>query len=203
MALLLDHTLSNPVDKSTDPKRLAWCFLVRLAARRLHESNLLEYSSNAFEITSSIAIHHLSCYLAKLALNTLSNLNIPFIFLEYIGNKREFIFPKKTPKKISGKVPYRFVTSRTQKPVPLRYGNDQTFQLYLIKYQVSDFITFMTHFRIIVNGLQPPEIIDLHSETEQRIVELLTKVLPHHHPLDIPCFRAFASFEPKDVSNDY
>ncbi|GFT47336.1 c-Maf-inducing protein [Trichonephila clavipes] len=36
------------------------------------------------------------------------------IFLELIGNKREFIFPKKTPKKISGKVPYRFVTqSRT------------------------------------------------------------------------------------------
>ncbi|GFU58529.1 hypothetical protein TNCV_4894611 [Trichonephila clavipes] len=61
----------------------------------------------------------------------------------------------------------------------------------------------MTHFRIIVNGLQPPEIIDLHTDSEKRIVELLTKVLPHHHPLDIPCFRAFASFEPKDVSSDY
>ncbi|GFW77422.1 uncharacterized protein TNCV_2498151 [Trichonephila clavipes] len=46
----------------------------------------------------------------------------------------------------------------------------------------------------------------LHSsitDTEKRIVELLTKVLLHHHPLDIPCFRAFASFEPKDVSSDY
>ncbi|GFT65448.1 hypothetical protein TNCV_1902221 [Trichonephila clavipes] len=32
---------------------------------------------------------------------------------------------------------------------------------------------------------------------------LLTKVLPPHHPLDIACFRAFASFEPKDVSSDY
>ncbi|GFT07449.1 hypothetical protein TNCV_3789271 [Trichonephila clavipes] len=83
---------------------------------------------------------------------------------------------------------------------------DQTFQLYLIKYQgvhLSDFITFMTQFRIIVNGLQPPEIIDLHTDPEQRIVELLTKVLPHHHPLDIPRVRAFASFEPKDVSSDY
>ncbi|GFU15857.1 hypothetical protein TNCV_2367981 [Trichonephila clavipes] len=83
---------------------------------------------------------------------------------------------------------------------------DETFQLYLIKYQgvhLSDFITFMTHFQIIVNGLQPPEIIDLYTNTEKRIVELLTKVLPHHHPLDIPCFKAFASFEPKDVSSDY
>ncbi|GFW07726.1 hypothetical protein TNCV_3918591 [Trichonephila clavipes] len=26
VALLLDHTLSNPVDKSTDPKRLAWWY---------------------------------------------------------------------------------------------------------------------------------------------------------------------------------
>ncbi|GFW46588.1 uncharacterized protein TNCV_1936581 [Trichonephila clavipes] len=50
-------------------------------------------------------------------------------------------------------------------------------------------------------NLQP--IIDLHTETEKRIVELLTKVLPHHHSLDIPSFRAFASFEPKDVSSDY
>ncbi|GFW89707.1 hypothetical protein TNCV_3915481 [Trichonephila clavipes] len=59
----------------------------------------------------------------------------------------------------------------------------------------------MTQFRIIVNGLQPPEIIDLHTDTEQRIVELLTKVLPDHHPLDIPRVRAFARFEPKDVSS--
>ncbi|GFW94166.1 tigger transposable element-derived protein 6 [Trichonephila clavipes] len=79
------------------------------ATRRLHESNLLESSSNAFKDTGSIAYHQLACYLATLDLNTLSNLNIPFIFLELIGNKREFIFPRKTPKKISGKVPYRFV----------------------------------------------------------------------------------------------
>ncbi|GFS86586.1 hypothetical protein TNCV_903401 [Trichonephila clavipes] len=61
----------------------------------------------------------------------------------------------------------------------------------------------MTPFRIIVNSLQSPEIIDLHTETEKRIVELLTKVLPHHHLLDLPCFRAYASFEPADVSSDY
>ncbi|GFX03741.1 putative transposable element [Trichonephila clavipes] len=77
-------------------------FLARLAARRLHESNLLESSSNAFKDTGSIAYHLLSCYLATLDLNTLSNLNILYLFLELIGNKREFIFPRKTPKKISG-----------------------------------------------------------------------------------------------------
>ncbi|GFY42570.1 hypothetical protein TNIN_197671 [Trichonephila inaurata madagascariensis] len=83
---------------------------------------------------------------------------------------------------------------------------EQTFQLYLVKYQgahLSVFITFMMHFRIIVNGLQTPEIIDLQTETEKCIVELLTKVLPHHHPLDIPCFIPFASFEPADVYSDY
>ncbi|GFT83718.1 uncharacterized protein TNCV_3891011 [Trichonephila clavipes] len=40
-------------------------------------------------------------------------------------------------------------------------------------------------------------------DSEQRIVELLTKVLPDHHSLDIPRVRAFARFEPKDVSSDY
>ncbi|GFT02932.1 hypothetical protein TNCV_4962121 [Trichonephila clavipes] len=85
-------------------------------------------------------------------------------------------------------------------------GADHTFQINLIKYQEvhrSDFITFMTQFRIIVNGLQPQEIIHLHSDTEQRIVELLTKLLPDHHSLDIPRVRAFARFEPKDVSSEY
>ncbi|GFX02045.1 hypothetical protein TNCV_372341 [Trichonephila clavipes] len=56
-----------------------------------------------------------TCYLTTLDLNTLSNLNIPFIFLELIGNKRELTFPKKTPKKVSGKVPYRFVTNPSKK----------------------------------------------------------------------------------------
>ncbi|GFW05465.1 hypothetical protein TNCV_2584451 [Trichonephila clavipes] len=51
------------------------------------------------------------------------------------------------------------------------------------------------------HGLQPPEIIDLH--TEQRIGELLTKVFPDHHSLDILRVRAFARSEPKDVSSDY
>ncbi|GFX28094.1 hypothetical protein TNCV_424211 [Trichonephila clavipes] len=81
---------------------------------------------------------------------------------------------------------------------------EHAFQVYLIQYQgvhLSDYITFMTEFRIIVNGLQPPEIIDLH--TEQRIGELLTKVFPDHHSLDILRIRAFARSEPKDVSSDY
>ncbi|GFX33202.1 hypothetical protein TNCV_2353711 [Trichonephila clavipes] len=81
---------------------------------------------------------------------------------------------------------------------------EHAFQVYLIQYQgvhLSDYITFMTQFRIIVNGLQPPEIIDLH--TEQRIGELLTKVFPDHHSLDILRVRAFARSEPKDVSSDY
>ncbi|GFX21683.1 hypothetical protein TNCV_1200631 [Trichonephila clavipes] len=59
----------------------------------------------------------------------------------------------------------------------------------------------MKQFRIIVNGLQPPQIIDLHTDTEQRIGELLTKVLPDHHSLDILRVRAFARSEPKDVSS--
>ncbi|GFT96135.1 hypothetical protein TNCV_1848901, partial [Trichonephila clavipes] len=83
---------------------------------------------------------------------------------------------------------------------------EHAFQVYLIQYQrvhLSDYITFMTQFRIIVNGLQHPEIIDLHTDTEQRIVELLTTVLPDHHSLDIPRVRAFAGSEPKDVSSDY
>ncbi|GFS47569.1 hypothetical protein TNCV_4220051 [Trichonephila clavipes] len=83
---------------------------------------------------------------------------------------------------------------------------EHAFQVYLIQYQgvhLSDYITFMTQFRIIVNGLQPPEIIDLHTDTEQRIGELLTKVFPDHHSLDILRVRAFARSEPKDVSSDY
>ncbi|GFX36786.1 uncharacterized protein TNCV_5036221 [Trichonephila clavipes] len=68
---------------------------------------------------------------------------------------------------------------------------------------LSDYITFMTQFRIIVNGLQPPEIIDLHTDTEQRIGELLTKVFPDHHSLDILRVRAFARSEPKNESSDY
>ncbi|GFU74866.1 hypothetical protein TNCV_4961941 [Trichonephila clavipes] len=81
---------------------------------------------------------------------------------------------------------------------------EHAFQVYLIQYQgvhLSDYITFMTQFSIIVNGLQPPEIIDRH--TEQRIGELLTKVFPDHHSLDILRVRAFARSEPKDVSSDY
>ncbi|GFW54109.1 hypothetical protein TNCV_3829171 [Trichonephila clavipes] len=81
---------------------------------------------------------------------------------------------------------------------------EHAFQVYLIQYQgvhLFDYITFMSQFRIIVNGLQPPEIIDHH--TEQRIGELLTKVFPDHHSLDILRVRAFARSEPKDVSSDY
>ncbi|GFV37809.1 hypothetical protein TNCV_3040671 [Trichonephila clavipes] len=53
--------------------------------------------------------------LTTLDLNTLSTLYIPFLFLELIGNIREFIFPKKTHEKVSGKVPYRFVTTTSKK----------------------------------------------------------------------------------------
>ncbi|GFV50442.1 hypothetical protein TNCV_626851 [Trichonephila clavipes] len=94
------------------------------AARRLEESNLFEFSKNAFKVAGSIAFHHLSCYLTTLDLNTLSNLNIPFIFLELIGNKCEFIFPKKTPKKISGNVPYRFVTTHAKRKPSSRWLDD-------------------------------------------------------------------------------
>ncbi|GFX07895.1 hypothetical protein TNCV_4161641 [Trichonephila clavipes] len=36
---------------------------------------------------------------------------MPYIFLNLIGNKRELLFPRKTPKKISGK---RFRTDSSQ-----------------------------------------------------------------------------------------
>ncbi|GFW65629.1 hypothetical protein TNCV_3550521 [Trichonephila clavipes] len=90
-------------------------FLVRQAERRLHESNLFESPSFALNVVGLIAYHHLSCYLATLDLNTLSNLNIKLLFGVDRKYKREFIFPRKTSKKISGKVPYRFVTIPSKK----------------------------------------------------------------------------------------
>ncbi|GFW01723.1 uncharacterized protein TNCV_4086381 [Trichonephila clavipes] len=59
--------------------QMSRCMVGRKAARRLHESNLLESSSSAFKVTGSIAYQHLSGYLATLDLNTLSNLNIPYL----------------------------------------------------------------------------------------------------------------------------
>ncbi|GFW58058.1 hypothetical protein TNCV_2742041 [Trichonephila clavipes] len=41
----------------------------------------------------------------------------PVRFSELIGNIREFIIPKKTPKNISGKAPYRFVTKQVREEV--------------------------------------------------------------------------------------
>ncbi|GFU30661.1 hypothetical protein TNCV_124691 [Trichonephila clavipes] len=41
------------------------------------------------------------------------------------------------------------------------------------------------------------------TDQNSRIGELLTKVLPDHHSLDILRVRAFARSEPKDVSSDY
>ncbi|GFT96655.1 uncharacterized protein TNCV_5022861 [Trichonephila clavipes] len=78
---------------------------------RVVEDKATDYAhlNFAFNVVGSIAYHHLSCYLGTLDLNTLSNLDIPN-FLELIGYKREVIFARKTPKKICGKVPYRFVT---------------------------------------------------------------------------------------------
>ncbi|GFW31529.1 hypothetical protein TNCV_4419641 [Trichonephila clavipes] len=63
---------------------------------------------------------------ASLQRSTLSTLHIPFIFLKLIGNIREFIFPKKTPKKISGKVPYRFVTNSATFSDPEKYTSGKS-----------------------------------------------------------------------------
>ncbi|GFT23931.1 uncharacterized protein TNCV_3207811 [Trichonephila clavipes] len=41
------------------------------------------------------------------------------------------------------------------------------------------------------------------TDQNSRIGELLTKVLPDHHSLDILRVRAFARSEPKDVTSDY
>ncbi|GFV62987.1 hypothetical protein TNCV_3177801 [Trichonephila clavipes] len=66
--------------------------------------------SSKFEATAADLIELHPC----LAYNALLKYPIYFAylvhFLELIGNIREFIIPKKTPKNISGKVPYRFVT---------------------------------------------------------------------------------------------
>ncbi|GFY63919.1 hypothetical protein TNIN_156041 [Trichonephila inaurata madagascariensis] len=48
----------------------------------------------------------------------------------------------------------------------------------------------------------PKNIIDLQNETKKHIVKLLTKVLPHHEPPDVPCFTPLTSFEPADVYSD-
>ncbi|GFX64281.1 putative DD34D transposase [Trichonephila clavipes] len=54
-----------------------------------------------------------------LAYNALLKYHIYFAYpvriLELIGNIREFIIPKKTPKNINGKVPYRFLTHSGEK----------------------------------------------------------------------------------------
>ncbi|GFS98154.1 uncharacterized protein TNCV_1765581 [Trichonephila clavipes] len=89
---------------------------------------------------------------------------------------------------------YHYVNIKTGLGSLIDMEAEHAFQVYLIQYQgvhLSDYITFMTQFRIIVNGLQPPEIIDLH--TEQRIGELLTKV--------IIIFWTFFASEPLLVQN--
>ncbi|GFW10073.1 hypothetical protein TNCV_4208381 [Trichonephila clavipes] len=109
----MDHTKTKNMAKATD-KYLENA--LRIATLSIEtDIDLLAQQNNEFKDTGSIAYHHLSCYLDTLDLNTLSNLNIPYIFLELIENKCEFIFPRKTPKKISGKVPYRFVTIPSKK----------------------------------------------------------------------------------------
>ncbi|GFW99417.1 hypothetical protein TNCV_3007191 [Trichonephila clavipes] len=65
-------------------------------------------------------------------------------------------------------------------------------------------ITLLDHHLLILGKfiLQPGPYLFNHVSVLFH-TELLTKVLPHHHPLDIPRVRAIASFEPKDVSSDY
>ncbi|GFV35898.1 hypothetical protein TNCV_2866571 [Trichonephila clavipes] len=99
---------------------------------------MLESSNTAFKVAGSIAFHHPHCYLTTLVLNTLSNLNIPFISLELIRNKREFTFPKKTPKKIIGKVPYRFVTKlRSRRPLQLLHPTVVQYHALLLWHQTN------------------------------------------------------------------
>ncbi|GFX19657.1 hypothetical protein TNCV_2075651 [Trichonephila clavipes] len=86
-------------------------FLVRLAARRLHESNLFESSSFVLNVVGSIAYHNLSCCLATLDLNTLSNLNIPNFFLELIGNINANLY---SPERRLRKLVERFRTDSSQ-----------------------------------------------------------------------------------------
>ncbi|GFS88679.1 nuclease HARBI1 [Trichonephila clavipes] len=95
-----------------------------VAARRLDESNLLESSKNTFKVAGSITFHHLTCYLATLDLNTLSNLNIPFIFLELIGNINANLY---SPKRRLRRLVERFRTDSSQ----VGHSNCQNFFIHV------------------------------------------------------------------------
>ncbi|GFU52928.1 hypothetical protein TNCV_1142281 [Trichonephila clavipes] len=71
--------------------------------------------SSEFEATAAGSIAFILASLHALLKYPPIYFAYPVHFLEMIGNIREFIIPKKTPKNISGKVPYRFVTIPSKK----------------------------------------------------------------------------------------
>ncbi|GFU11727.1 hypothetical protein TNCV_2611201 [Trichonephila clavipes] len=87
-----------------------------IAALRLHYLNILESSKTEVTVAGSIAfLIIMSASLHNARLKYLNYFAYPVYLLGVDWkNIREFIFPKKTPKKITGKVPYRFVTKTTE-----------------------------------------------------------------------------------------
>ncbi|GFW88246.1 hypothetical protein TNCV_820031 [Trichonephila clavipes] len=83
---------------------------------------------------------------------------------------------------------------------------EQTFPLYLAKYQgldLGDFITFMMYFRLFLNTAKPNEVITIQDVYAVNIIDLLIRVLPDHEPHDVPWYECFSYFEPADLHNDY
>ncbi|GFW24901.1 hypothetical protein TNCV_3846351 [Trichonephila clavipes] len=70
---------------------------------------------------------------------------------------------------------------------------EQTFQLYLVKYQGSDlgdYITFMMYLRLFLNTSKPKEVITIQDIYAVNIIELI-RVLPDHEPHDVPWYEYF------------
>ncbi|GFW01744.1 hypothetical protein TNCV_1232441 [Trichonephila clavipes] len=105
--------------------------------------------SSKFEVTAAGSIAFI---LARLN----AELKYPIYFaypvhlLELIGNIREFIIPEKTPKNISGKVPYRFVTIPPKRKWDLFEGhkcpeNKLRKQFLNLIYSLDDFNIYLTN----------------------------------------------------------
>ncbi|GFS72634.1 hypothetical protein TNCV_1420401 [Trichonephila clavipes] len=83
---------------------------------------------------------------------------------------------------------------------------DQSFQLYLAKYQGLDlgtYITFMIYLRIFLIAAKPNKVITIQNVNAVNIIDLLIPVLLDHEPHDVPWYEPFSYLELADLHNDY
>ncbi|GFW63895.1 hypothetical protein TNCV_706011 [Trichonephila clavipes] len=83
---------------------------------------------------------------------------------------------------------------------------EQTFQLYLAKYQELDlgaYITFMMYLRLFLNTAKLKEVITIHDVNAVNIIDLQIRVLSDYEPHDVPWYECFSYFKPADLHNDY